>query len=219
MRLILNGPPGSGKGTQALLLCQRLGLAHFATGDILRTAIRLGTPEGKQAQAFVAAGRLVPDEVVNEIVFALFRGSDRPTRFVIDGYPRNLGQALAFERMLQGVGLELDAVISLVAPDEEIVQRLSARWACSNPQCQATYNTLSKPPQKPGVCDLCQSPLVQREDDKPHTVRERLRVFHQLTDELITYYRDQGLLIDVLGVGDIETIYQSIVRALERVES
>jgi adenylate kinase len=214
MRLIFIGPPGSGKGTQAKLLSQRLGLVHFAMGDILREAVRQGTPEGKQAQAYIAEGQLVPDDIVNDLVFSRFRGSDRPVKFVMDGYPRNLAQAQAFDRMLQRHGLNLEGVVFLTVPDPEIVQRISARWNCPNPKCQATYNLLSKPPKNDRLCDECQTPLVQRDDDKAETVRERLMIFHRLTDDLLVYYRKQGLALEVPGVGDIETIYKNIVAAL-----
>jgi adenylate kinase len=216
MRLILIGPPGSGKGTQAKRLGQRLGLVHYAMGDILRDAVRLKTAEGKQAAAYMAQGQLVPDDIVNHIVFSRFAGPDRPTRFVMDGYPRNISQAQAFDRMLQRHGLDLTAVIFLNVPDQEIISRISARWNCPNPKCQATYNTLSKPPKSDMVCDECGTPLVQREDDKAETVSERLAVFHRLTDDLLDYYRKQELVVEVPGVGDIETIYQNILAALKR---
>jgi len=216
MRLIFIGPPGSGKGTQTKLLAKRLGLAHYSTGDILRDAARLATPEGKQAQAYLAAGQLVPDDIVNDLIFAKFRGSDRPTRFVMDGYPRNLAQAQAFDRMLQRCNFDLDGVVFLVVADAEIVRRLSARWNCPNPQCKATYNMQSKPPQRNRTCDDCQTPLIQRDDDKVETARERLKIFHQLTDDLLAHYRKQDLVVDVPGIGDIETIYQNIVASLQQ---
>jgi adenylate kinase len=216
MRLIFIGPPGSGKGTQAELLSQRLGLCHFATGDILREAVRQGTPEGQRAQSFLAAGQLVPDDVVNDIVESRFRSKDRPSKFVMDGYPRNLAQAVAFDEVLREQGLDLDSVVFLKVDDQEIIKRISARWNCPNPSCPATYNTTSRPPKKPGICDECQTPLVQREDDKAETVRQRLKVFHDLTDELLAYYRERNLVVDVPGFGDIETIYRNIVNALRK---
>ena len=164
----------------------------------------------------MAQGQLVPDDIVNHIVFSRFAGPDRPTRIVMDGYPRNISQAQAFDRMLQRHGLDLTAVIFLNVPDQEIISRISARWNCPNPKCQATYNTLSKPPKNDMVCDECGTPLVQREDDKAETVSERLAVFHRLTDDLLDYYRKQELVIEVPGVGDIETIYGNILAALKQ---
>src|SRR5262245_40959108 len=156
MRLILIGPPGSGKGTQAKLLSQRLGLSHFSTGDLLRDADRQGTPEGRRAQPYMAAGQNVPDDLVNDIVNARFPVPDPPQRFVMDGYPRNLAQARSFEDVLDKLDLPLTAVVFLNVDDAEIVRRISARWTC--PNCKATYNLLAKPPKKPGICDDCQSP-------------------------------------------------------------
>jgi adenylate kinase len=215
MRLILIGPPGSGKGTQAKLLCTRLGLYHFGTGDVLREAVRLSTPAGQLAKPYVVSGLLVPDDLVNQLVADRFRRDDRPERFVMDGYPRTLAQAVSFDQVLRQEFLKLDAVIRLEVPDDEIVRRLSGRWSCPNPGCKATYHTTFNPPRKPGVCDLCQTPLVQREDDRVETVRNRLVVYHQNMGPLAEYYRTQGLLHPVKGNGDIETIYADIVRVLK----
>jgi adenylate kinase len=217
MRLIFIGPPGSGKGTQAKLLSQRLGLVHFSTGDIIRDAIAQGTPEGRRFEKYSRAGQLVPDEVVNDIVNSRFRPPNRIAKFVMDGYPRNVGQAKSFDALLQELKLPLDAVLFLKMYDEQLIDRLSARWTCPNPACSASpYNTLSKPPCRAGVCDECDTPLVQRDDDKPETIRQRLKVFHEVNDELLDHYRRQGLVIDVPGAGDIEDIYQNIVRALPK---
>jgi adenylate kinase len=215
MRLIFIGPPGSGKGTQAKLLSQRQHLRHFSTGDILREAISKGTPEGERARPYVWTGRLVPDEVVNEIINAYFRAEDRPECFVMDGYPRTVPQANSFEQALRAAGLSVDGVIYLHVADEEIVQRLGGRWNCPNPTCGATYHTVYNPPRKQaGHCDACGSALMQRKDDKPETVLRRLEIFHSLYDELVDHYRKRGLLIEVPGTGDIEAIYEKITHAL-----
>lgn len=216
MRLILLGPPGSGKGTQAKLLSQRLGVVHISTGDILRQAIDQQTPEGKLAQPYMAKGNLVPDEVVNEIVAALFRRPDCPKDFVLDGYPRTVEQARALDDVLNRQKLHLDAVIFLAVDDAEIIKRLSGRWNCPNPHCRATYNAFNKMPRVDNLCDECQSPLVQREDDREETVRQRLQVFHKVNEALLKHYRDQGLLIEVTGTGDIETIYKEIDKKLAK---
>jgi len=216
MRIILLGPPGSGKGTQAKLLSERLGLLHYATGDILREAIEKDTPEGRRAKPYMAAGQLVPDDIVNDIVSARFRRSDKPTRFVMDGYPRTHAQALSFDAILDEQGLDLSSVIFLDVDDEEIVHRLGGnRWTCPNSTCKAVYHTVVNPPKVPGICDLCHTPLYQREDDKPATIRKRLQIFHESNDELIRHYRDKGLLVEVPGRGDIESIYRAIVKALK----
>jgi adenylate kinase len=214
MRLILLGPPGSGKGTQAQLLCNRLHLIHIGTGDIIREAIRTETPAGKRAKPYVQSGKLVPDDLVNDLVADRFHVPDRPAEFVMDGYPRTLAQARAFEAVLQGSKLDLTAVVSLQVDDVEIVRRLSGRWSCPKPGCKATYHTVSNPPRVAGICDRCGSMLVQRDDDKEETVKERLRVYHADTAELIPYYRQRGLIREVPGQGGIEEIYANILRVL-----
>ncbi len=214
MRLIMIGPPGSGKGTQAKLLSQRMNLVHVSTGDILRDAVAKDTPEGRRAKPFMAAGQLVPDDVVNEIVNARFRGKDKPLHFIMDGYPRTLAQAISFEKLLEEASLPLTAAIFLDVADEEIVRRLGGRWTCPNPACKTIYHTINNPPKVAGVCDLCKTPLVQREDDKPQTIRQRLQVFHASHDDILLHYREQGVLIEVLGRGDIETINANIIKSL-----
>ncbi len=214
MRLILIGPPGSGKGTQAKLLSQRLGLLHFSTGDILRDAIAKDTSEGRKARPFMANGQLVPDALVNDIVNGRFQGAGKPQKFVLDGYPRNLAQAQALDSVLAEQGLLLDVVVLLSVEDDEIVRRLGNRWTCPNSACKAVYHTFFKPAKIEGQCDLCQTSLYQREDDKPATIRKRLQVFHQTYDDLLRHYQKQGLLIEVPGRGDIEAIYADITKAL-----
>ena len=216
MRLILLGPPGSGKGTQAELLSKRLGLAHVSTGDILREAIQKDTPQGRLAKPYMNGGQLVPDELVNDIVNALFRGKNRPPQFVMDGYPRTLAQTISFEAVLNEQALALGAVAFLKVDDDEIVRRLSGRWTCMNPSCKATYHTTLKPPKTPGRCDLCNQLLSQRPDDKPETIRRRLQVFHDTHDAMLEHYDKQHLLIEVLGQGNIETIYANIAKSLMR---
>jgi adenylate kinase len=214
MRLILLGPPGGGKGTQARLLSQRLGLVHIGTGDILREAVRLNTSAGQLARPFIATGQLVPDDLVNEMIADRFRRDDRPDRFVMDGYPRTLAQAASFDQVLGQQFLNLNAVVELLVDVEEIVSRLSGRWSCPFPNCMATYHTVHKPPRVPGICDEDGTPLVQREDDREETVRRRMVVYHQNTEALVDYYRRQGLLRQVSGVGEIEKIYANIIRVL-----
>jgi adenylate kinase len=212
MRLILLGPPGSGKGTQAKLLCERKGLVHIGTGDILREAIRLKTPWGQKAAPYVTSGKLVADDLVNELVADRFRREDRPDKFVMDGYPRTLPQAASFDQVLKQQFLGLDGVILLRVDDEEVVRRLSGRWTC--PTCGATYHIVKKPPRQAGICDNCGSKLIQRVDDQESTVRERLRVYCQNTAELIPHYRAQNLLREVDGEGDIETVYSHLSAAV-----
>ncbi len=215
MRLILLGPPGCGKGTQADLLSHRHHLEHVGTGDILRQAIRQGTGGGLRAKPYVDAGKLVPDDLVNDLVAERFAREDRPSRFVMDGYPRTVAQASAFDRVLRPRRLDLTAVLLLLVEDEEIVRRLAGRWSCPKPGCKRTYHTESKPPRVPGVCDADGTALIQREDDRVETVRARLVVYHKNTEELIPYYRDQGLLREVPGKGQIEDVYAHMIRVLD----
>lgn len=215
MRLILVGPPGSGKGTQAKLLHQRLGLTHISTGDILREAIRLGTPAGRRAKPYMDGGQLAPDDLVNEVVAELFRRDDRPEKFVLDGYPRTIAQAASFDQVLRQQFLDVSAVVVLRVDDDEIVRRLSGRRVC--PACKATFHAFFNPPKKPWVCDVCGTALVQRPDDREETIRGRLRIYHQSTEALVSYYASRDRVHEVRGVGDIEAIYQSIQQALGQV--
>lgn len=212
MRVILLGPPGSGKGTQAKLLSERLGLQHIGTGDILREAMRQGTPAGQIAEKYVNQGRLVPDALVNDLVHERLQGDDRPERFVTDGYPRTLAQATSFDQVLRQQFLSLTAVVLLHVDDEVIVRRLSGRWSC--PQCKATYHLINKPSKSLGICDACGGKLIQRSDDREETVRERLRQYHANTVNLIAYYQGQGLFRKVPGEGGIEQVYANILRAI-----
>jgi adenylate kinase len=214
MRLVLVGPPGSGKGTQAKLLVERLGLAYIGTGEILRDAIRQGTPTGRLADPLIKQGLLVPDTVVNDVVAELFRRPDRPERFVMDGYPRTYAQAIAFDALLAQQFLKLDAVIDLDIPDDEVVRRISSRRCCANKACGTCFNLAFVPPKKDGVCDKCGSPLMLRDDDKEETVRRRLAEFHKNTDALIDHYRQRGLLREVSAMDPVETIYGNIVKRL-----
>lgn len=214
MRLILLGPPGCGKGTQAELLSQRHRLEHIGTGDLLREAIRLRTPMGNRAHPYVAAGKLVPDDLVNDLMAERFRRADRPERYVMDGYPRTLAQAVSFDQVLRQQHLDPTGVVLFHVPDEEIVRRAVGRWSCPKAGCKATYNTDSKPPKKARTCDLCGTALIQREDDHEDTVRARLQVYHKNTIELVPYYRTRGLLREIQGTGTIEEVYANLMRAL-----
>lgn len=212
MRLILIGPPGGGKGTQAKLLRKKFNLCHIATGDLLREAVRLDTPAGRLARPLVAQGGLVPDDLVNEMIAERFRRDDRPDRFVMDGYPRTLAQVAAFEQVLRQQYLDLTAVVLISVDDEEIVQRLSGRRYC--PNCQATFHVRYKPPKVPDRCDECGAALAQREDDMEATVRKRLAVYHKNTADLLDHYRKQKLVREVDGRGNIETVFSRIEKVL-----
>src|SRR5262249_5535256 len=208
------GSPGSGKGTQAQLLCARNGLEHLATGDMLRDAMRRKTPSGERARPFYEAGQLVPDQIVNDLVAERLGRPDRPTGFVLDGYPRRLSQAKVLDDVLLRHGLPLSAVVLLDVKDEEIIGRITGRRIC--PVCQTPYHLVTKPPRVAGVCDNDGSPLEQRADDNLDSVRTRLQVYHADTQDLIAFYRERGLLREVRGTGEIEDIYQRIMEVLHR---
>jgi adenylate kinase len=216
MRLVLVGPPGSGKGTQAKLLTTRLNLRYIGTGDILRDAIRQGTEAGKLADPYIRVGNLVPDSVVNQLVQELFQASDAPTQFVLDGYPRTRAQAAAFDGLAHKFKVPLDAVLNFEIDDEEVVSRIGGRRICSNPKCNAPYHVSARPSKKLNTCDLCGSSLTIRSDDREETIRARLKVFHETTDSLLEYYSQTGLLRNVPTQGEVEEIYTDIMRQLPK---
>lgn len=214
MRLILIGPPGCGKGTQAKLVCKRKKIDHIGTGDLLREAIRNATTVGQKAKPFVETGHLVPDELVNDLIQEKFQDPSHPGDFLLDGYPRTLAQAAALDSILEKLQLSLNAVILFEVADAEIIRRVTGRWSCPKFGCKATYHISSNPPRVPGICDDCLTHLVQRDDDHVETVRARLEVYHRDTVPLIPYYQKKKMLRIVPGEGKIETVYKNIVQAL-----
>ncbi len=209
MKLILLGAPGAGKGTQAEVLCQKLGIPTISTGNILRAAIQEGTPVGLQAKSFMDAGKLVPDEVIIQIVAQRIAQSDCAEGFILDGVPRTIAQAEA----LDAAGVRFDRVLSLEITDQEIEERMSGRRVCS--KCGASFHIHARPTKVEGVCDNCGGPVVQRDDDKPETVRHRLEVYHQQTEPLKDYYQAKGLLTLVDNRPTIEATTQAIMEALQ----
>lgn len=216
MRIVLVGPPGSGKGTQAELLVQRLGLRYIGTGDILREAIRAGTAMGQRVKPLMDRGLLVPDSEVNAVVAELFSGENRPEKFVTDGYPRTYSQAVAFDALLAQQGVALTAVVNLSIPDDEVVRRISGRRCCSSRECAVCYNVYYRQSKAAGKCDKCGSALILRDDDQEETVRRRLGEFHKNTNALIDYYRKRNLLREVSATDPVETIYDNIVKAIKQ---
>ena len=213
MRLVLVGPPGSGKGTQAEKLCERLGLTYIGTGDLLREAIKRGTPAGRAYEAQYARGLLAPDALVNELVTDLFR-SRLPEKFAVDGYPRTYSQAIAFDALLHQEYLKLDAVLNFTVPERESVRRIGHRRICSNADCTAVYNLLLQPPKAAGTCDKCGHPLALRDDDHEETIGRRMREFHENAPALVEHYRRAGICRDVPATGDAEAVYEEILRRL-----
>ena len=210
MKLILLGAPGAGKGTQAEVLCKELDIPTISTGNILRAAIKNGTPVGLQAKAYMDAGKLVPDEVIIGIITERLAQEDCRNGYILDGVPRTIAQAEAMEK----AGITFDDVISIEIADETIMQRMSGRRVCES--CGASYHLVAVPPKTPGVCDNCGGKLVQRKDDAPETVKARLEVYHQETEPLKAFYEQRGLLKPVENQSTVEGTTEAILRALGR---
>ena len=209
MPLLLLGAPGAGKGTQAEILCDRLNIPTISTGNMIREALKSGTEMGLKAKAFIEAGQLVPDEVVIGIVDERLRQDDCKNGFILDGFPRTIPQAEALDRM----GITIDRVVDINVPDEVITRRVSGRRVCLD--CGNTYHIETKKPQKDGVCDRCGSTLVQRKDDQPETVQERLHVYHAQTEPLRDYYAAAGKLLVVDGQQGIQEIAEQTLELLK----
>lgn len=212
MNLILFGPPGAGKGTQAQFLVETYRIPQISTGDMLRAAVKAGTPLGVKAQEIMIQGGLVSDDIVLGIVAERLAQDDCAAGFVLDGFPRTIPQADALSAILKQVGRAIDHVISLEVDGEEIVKRLSGRRSCSS--CGKGYHLAFDPPLRAGVCDVCGSGLVQRADDQEETVRNRLLVYEQQTAPLKDYYRSRQVLCSIPGIGSIVEIQQRIAAAL-----
>jgi adenylate kinase len=213
MDLILLGPPGSGKGTQAQKLVQRYRLPQISTGDILRAAVKEQTPLGKEAKQYMDRGELVPDAIVVGIVQDRLKTSACNGGFILDGFPRTVPQAEALEGALDEMQRGIDHVVSIEVDREELIRRLTGRRTCR--KCGAMYHLIFDPPRKEGMCNACGGELYQRDDDKEETIRARLVVYEKQTAPLIEYYRKRGLLRSIHGVGEIEQIFREIVKAIE----
>ena len=209
MNLIFLGAPGAGKGTQAEIVSRRLSVPIISTGNIMREAIRAGTELGLKAKSFIDAGDLVPDDIIIGIVSERLAQPDCAAGFILDGVPRTLPQAEA----LASLGIAIDFVIEIDVPDDEIVRRLGGRRVCS--ECGTPFHTEAKPPVNEGVCDVCGGSLVERADDAPETVKNRLSVYHRMTEPLIDYYERLGKLRRIKGAGDVREITRSVLAAIE----
>ena len=208
MKLVFLGPPGAGKGTHAKILAEKYQALHLATGDILRKHIQKQTPLGLKAKDVIERGELVSDSLVNEMMLEEIRHLGKKRDFILDGYPRTLGQAQALDRFLENEKTSLDGVLNFVTSEKMIVDRLSGRRIC--PQCGKNYHVRNIPPKKEGVCDQCGGALTQRKDDRPETVGHRLEVYHKETSPLIGYYKTKGLLYDVTGDWDIPQLQEQV---------
>lgn len=214
MRIVLLGGPGSGKGTQAKKLTEKIGVPQISTGDIFRAALKEGTPMGLKAKTFMDKGDLVPDDVVIGVVEERLSKPDLDNGYMLDGFPRTLPQAQALDNMLNAQQKSIDHAILVDVPDEELVARLSGRRTCRNSDCGAMFHVMFNPPKKEGICDKCGAELYQRDDDSEATIRERLTVYNNQTAPLIDYYQGKGLLRRVKGVGPIDEIFAAIEKVL-----
>ena len=216
MRIVLLGPPGAGKGTQAKRLAESLQVAHISTGDILRQNVKDGTALGKEAKDYMDRGLLVPDELMSKMLSERFAGSDIKKGFILDGYPRNFAQALTLESIFKQKSIDIDMVVYLDSSDSVIIQRLSGRLVCS--ACGANFHTTNMPPQKKGFCDKCGAALFQRSDDKEETIRKRLEVYKNEVSSLIKYYQDKNKLYRLAADGDAGVVLNEIIALTKRLD-
>lgn len=213
MIVVLLGPPGSGKGTQAKRIVSEKGWPHLSTGDMLRTAIKSGSEVGVQAKKFIDQGMLVPDELVVDLIGDRMKASDCSHGFVLDGFPRNVTQAVVLDQMLQAEGKGVGRVVLFDMTDESLVRRLAGRRTCS--QCGAMFHVETLKPTREGVCDQCGSALIQRSDDQVDVIMNRLKVYHQQTEPLIKFYREQLKLVSLDAHQAAGDVHRSLARALE----
>ncbi|MFD0394489.1 adenylate kinase [Streptomyces nogalater] len=214
MRIVLVGPPGAGKGTQAVRLAEKLAIPHISTGDLFRANISRQTELGKLAKSYMDAGNLVPDEVTIAMAKDRMEQPDAEKGFLLDGFPRNVSQAKALDQLLQDEHMTLDAVLDLEVPEEEVVKRIAGR-ICRNDSSHVFHVTYS-PAKQEGVCDVCGGELYQRDDDSEDTVRKRLEVYHTQTEPIIDYYRAQELVVTISSLGPVDEITQRALEALKR---
>jgi len=213
LRIVLLGPPGSGKGTVANILIETYNIPHITTGDLLREEVAKGTEIGKFAKPYMDRGELVPDEVVTRMVEGRLSRSDCEKGFILDGYPRNPAQAKSLDEILRQLNMSLDCILNIVVPDDELIRRLTTRRICSN--CGAIYNTLTKPPKKEEVCDLCGGKVIQRDDDKEEVIRNRLEVYKKQAKPIIELYRKRGLVRNLKGDVGLQALPAEVKKMME----
>lgn len=212
MKIIMLGAPGAGKGTQAKMISEKYGIPHVSTGDIFRANIKNGTELGMEAKKYMDQGLLVPDELTVKILLDRVAQADCADGYVLDGFPRTIPQAEVLDKALAELGSSIDYAINVDVPDENIVRRMSGRRACLS--CGATYHIEHVPPKREGICDKCGKELVLRDDDKPETVQNRLKVYHDQTQPLIDFYTKKGVLRAVDGTVDMKDVFEAIVGIL-----
>lgn len=214
MKIIMLGAPGAGKGTQAMMIAEKYGIPHVSTGDIFRANIKNGTELGMEAKKYMDQGLLVPDELTVKILLDRVAKEDCKDGYVLDGFPRTIPQAEVLDQELAKLGEQIDYAVNVDVPDENIVKRMSGRRACLG--CGATYHVEHIPPKQEGICDNCGQTLVLREDDKPETVQNRLKVYHDQTQPLIDFYAAKGVLRTVDGTAEMKEVFAAITAILEQ---
>ena len=214
MRLVLLGPPGAGKGTQAKVLAEKYHLLHLSTGDLLREAVKNKTATGSEAKKYMDRGELVPDEIVAKMITDRLAAADKKQGFMLDGFPRTQGQAEILERALAGLGMPLDIVVNLETSEAVILQRLTGRRICRS--CGRIYHLKNMPSKKSGICDDCSGELYQRDDDKEATIRRRLEVYESQTKELIDFYQAKGLLQNASGDLEVKVLFAELSALFKR---
>ena len=212
LRAVLLGPPGAGKGTQAVRLVEKYEIPHISTGDIFRKNIKEGTELGKKAQEYMNAGALVPDELVVDLVKDRLQQDDCKNGFLLDGFPRTIFQAEKLDEFLSESNLKMDIVINLKVEKEALIKRLTGRRVCKD--CGASYHIVNIPPKKEGVCDICGGELIQRKVDNIETVENRINVYEEQTAPLIGYYKEAGSLVDFDGEASLDEVFDAIVQAI-----
>ena len=215
MRFVLVGPPGAGKGTQAQFLAAHFNVPHISTGDIFRSNLKGGTALGLEAKKYMDKGELVPDSVTNDMVRDRLTQNDAANGFLLDGYPRNVAQAEVLRAALSNLNLKLDAALELNVDNDEVITRLSGRRTCSN--CGKVWHIVYEKPAREGVCDSCNGELIQREDDKAEVISRRLEVYKEQTAPIISFYRNEDILITVAAVGSVQEITDRCIAALSQV--
>jgi adenylate kinase len=213
MDIILLGPPGSGKGTQAKMIADKYKVKHISTGDILRENVRNGTPLGVEAKKFMDAGKLVPDSLLIDIIKDRLAKPDVKAGWMLDGYPRTTPQAEALDKILPALGQKIDVVLNVDVPDAELIKRVTGRRMC---KCGTTYHVQFNPPKVAGKCDACGADLYQRQDDTEATVKQRLDAYHKQTQPLIDFYTKRGIVANINGTGDIKAIFGNIAKVLDK---
>jgi len=208
MKIIMLGAPGAGKGTQAKKIAEKYQIPHVSTGDIFRSNIKEGTQLGRKAKEYMDQGALVPDELTIGMLMDRIQQEDCRNGYVLDGFPRTIPQAESLQNAITEMGQKIDFAINVDVPDENIINRMSGRRACIS--CGATYHIVYNPSKVPGICDVCGSELVLRDDDKPETVKKRLAVYHDQTRPLIDYYKEAGVLVNVDGTQELNKVFSDI---------